>query len=82
MWTGLTREDNDRLTELARDTQPDLNVPAPGIIGTAPFGGDGSAITNPLTLGVTVDNFYLRELNDQQTQQLLETIIHIGRIHE
>lgn len=73
---GLTREDIDRLTELARQTQPDVNVPPPGSIGTAPFPGDGSAITNPLTLGVTVDNFYLRELNQEQRRLLLETIIH------
>lgn len=73
---GLTREDIDRLTGLVRDTQPDLNVPTPGSIGTAPLIGNGSAITNPLTLGVTVDNYYLSELNYQQRQMLLETIIH------
>ncbi len=73
---GLTREDIDRMTEIARETQPDLNVPPPGRIGTAPLVADGSAITNPITLGVTVDNFYLRELSEQQRRLLLETIIH------
>ena len=73
---GLTREDIDRLTELARETQPDLNVPPAGSISTFPLFGNGSAITNPITRGVTVDNFYLRELTSHQRQLLLETIIH------
>jgi len=48
----------------------------PGDIGTGPFPGDGSAVTNPITKKVTVDDFYLRELTDIQRLDLLETIIH------
>lgn len=76
---GLTREDIDRLTNLARDTQSDLNVPEH--VGTAPLIGDRTAITNPLTLGVTIDGFYLQELSDRQAKMLLETIIHESRIY-
>jgi RHS repeat-associated protein len=72
--SGMTQEDIVRLTNLARQTQPDLNVPSR--VHTGSMIGDGVRFTNPLTLRVTVHEKFLQELNDTDRQGLLQTIIH------
>ncbi len=76
-WTdrlGLTREDIDRLTDLVRQTQPDLNVP--GRVGTMPMTEDGLGFTNPITKSIRVNDSYLDPLDETQMSELLRIIIH------
>ncbi|MHB8744502.1 MAG: RHS repeat-associated core domain-containing protein [Sulfuricaulis sp.] len=71
---GLTPEDIVRLTELARQTQPDLNVPQH--IDTMAMTKDGLGFTNPITKDISVNKKFLEQLDDAGRKELLDTIIH------
>jgi len=63
------------MLRLAVRSQADLNVPSK--IGVGKFPGNGSAVTNPITRNITLDNYYLdKDLDCFELKILLETIIH------
>jgi len=72
---GLNAEQVKAMLRLAIRSQADLNVPSK--IGVGKFPGNGSAITNPITRNITLDNFYLdNDLDCFNLQELLIIIVH------
>lgn len=72
---GLNAEQIKAMLRLAVRSQADLNVPSK--IGVGKFPADKSAITNPITRNITLDNFYLdNDLDCLELKLLLELIIH------
>lgn len=63
------------MLRLAVRSQAGLNVPSK--IGVGKFPGDGSAVANPITRNITLDNFYLdNDLNCFELKELLIIIVH------
>ena len=71
---GLTQEQINDMLDLARDTQPDLDVPDE--VDVSSFMFERTGITNPITLNITIDDFYLKDLKCYELEELLELIIH------
>ena len=72
--TGLTRADINNLTELARRTQPDLQIP--DRVHTMPMFPGGLGVTVPYLDTIFVNNKYLDKLDHAGRKELLELIIH------
>ena len=72
---GLTREQVDAMLEKVRCNNPDLNVPGHVDIATT-FGGEDTAVTNPITLNVTLSSYYNGDLDADGLSSLYKTITH------
>jgi uncharacterized protein RhaS with RHS repeats len=59
---GLTREQVDAMLEKVRCNSPDLNVPDHVDIPST-FGCEDTAVTNPMTLNVTLSSYYNGDLD-------------------
>ncbi|HEV7814629.1 MAG TPA: RHS repeat-associated core domain-containing protein [Janthinobacterium sp.] len=72
---GLTREQVDAMLEKVRCNSPDLNVPDHVYISST-FGGEDTAVTNPMTLNVTLSSYYNGDLDADGLNSLYKTITH------
>ena len=73
---GVTRQDIDTMTDLARINNPDLKVP--DTVDTMGMAEGGLGLTNPFSLGrgVYVNKRFLQVLDCLQILDLYEIIIH------
>ncbi len=73
---GLTRQDIDALTDMARINNPDLKLP--DTVDTMSMADGGLGFTNPFSLGrgVYVNRKFLEILDCLQILDLYEIIIH------
>ena len=72
---GLTRAQVDYMTKVAKCKNPDLKVP--DYVHISPnFGGVDTAVTNPITLSVTLSNYYNGDLDGAGMISLYKTIVH------
>jgi RHS repeat-associated protein len=72
---GLDKKQVDTILEKVRNNNPDLNVPKNVYISTF-FSGEDTAITNPLTLNITLSNYYNSFLDSNGLINLYKTLVH------
>lgn len=72
---GLTRAQVDCMLGVARANNPDLKVPDTIDISSH-FEGMDTAVTSPITLNVTLSNFYNGDLDRDGMYSLYKTIVH------
>ena len=72
---GLTKDQAACALKLAMENNPDLDVPNTIAIAYW-FGGEDTAVTNPITKGITLSSFYLGDLDQTGVYSLYKTIVH------
>jgi RHS repeat-associated protein len=72
---GLTAEQVSCMLSAAQNNNPDLDVPDNVAIAYW-FGGKDTAVTNPITTGVTLSSYYLQELDVSGIKSAYKTIVH------
>ena len=74
---ALTKEDIKWALSFVSRRQPDLDVPDDvGVKDLDWLPNSPIGITNPLTLGITIDDYYLGQLTCEELKDLLELLTH------